>query len=44
MEIKRIEIPNLGISKDFDRVTWLTEDKNRDILIDAVKRSVSFVF
>ena len=44
MEIKRIEIPNLGISKDFDSVTWLTEDKNRDILIDAVKRSVSFVF
>lgn len=44
MKIENIDIPNLGISKDFDRVTWLTEDKNRDILIDAVKRSVSFVF
>lgn len=44
MEIKRIEIPNLGISKRFDRVTWLTDDKDRDILIDAVKKSISFVF
>lgn len=44
MEIKRIEIPNLGISKDFGKVTWLTEDENRDIIIDAVKRSISFVF
>lgn len=44
MKIENIEIPNLGISKRFDRVTWLTDDKDRDILIDAVKKSISFVF
>ena len=44
MNIKSIRIPNLGISKDFGRVNWLTDDENRDIIIDAVKRSVSFVF
>nr|DAV98819.1 MAG TPA: DNA double-strand break repair protein [Bacteriophage sp.] len=43
MKIENIEIPNLGISKRFDRVTWLTDDKDRDILIDAVKKSISFV-
>lgn len=44
MRIENIKIPNLGISKSFDRVTWLTDDKDRDILIDAVKKSISFVF
>lgn len=44
MKIENIKIPNLGISKRFDRVTWLTDDKDRDILIDAVKKSISFVF
>lgn len=44
MRIENIEIPNLGVSKSFDRVTWLTDDKDRDILIDAVKKSISFVF
>lgn len=44
MKIENIKIPNLGISKRFDRVTWLTDDKDKDILIDAVKKSISFVF
>lgn len=44
MNIKSIRIPNLGISKDFGRVNWLTDDENKDIIIDAVKRSISFVF
>ena len=44
MRIENIKIPNLGISKRFDRVTWLNDDKDRDILIDAVKKSISFVF
>jgi hypothetical protein len=44
MKIENIKIPNLGISKSFGRVTWLTDDKDRDVLIDAVKKSISFVF
>lgn len=44
MRLNKILIPNLGIIKEFDRVSWLDNDKDKDIIIDAVKRSLSFLF